>query len=184
MPPFQTLSCIPGCLDHPELLIFLSLPPMLRPRGSTTMSGVCGTEDHTQDFVYARNALTLYQLSYIPCSLLFCILNKCKELTIICNLIHLKRFIFNFKLCVCVCHELAFRVQVSTETKGVWSFWRWYFWLMWAAYRFLIIYASGLTKPSSRLCSPTRLYYYCIILLIYCFVFQAFKHYLKLILIL
>lgn len=33
----------------------------------------------------------------------FCILNKCllNELTFICNLIHLKRFTFNFKLCVC-----------------------------------------------------------------------------------
>lgn len=30
LPPFQTVSCIPGCLDDPELLVFLSLRPMLR----------------------------------------------------------------------------------------------------------------------------------------------------------
>lgn len=103
LPPFQTVSCIPGCLDDPELLVFLSLRPTLRSQGSTTTSGLCGTENHTQDFVYAKNALTLYQLSYNPSFLLFCILNKClfNELTFICNLIHLKRFTFNFKLCVC-----------------------------------------------------------------------------------
>lgn len=110
LPPFQEVSCIPDCLDDPELLVFLSLRPMLRSQGSTAMSGLCGTENHTQGFVYARNALTLYQLSYNPSSLLFCILNKClfNELTFICNLIHLKRFTFNFKLCVCVPVSLHF----------------------------------------------------------------------------